>query len=141
MPLQCARYEVRPWAEPARKPGNMARAVVVGEPGAVSRWRMPCSAQMRSKRTSPFPGPKRPVKTLPLSDKIASGWPWCSIASMSASHTGAAVARATTLAHTQNREWSSMPVTIDGLDPSASGTPKVTSICHSSMGRERSQRL
>ena len=58
-----------------------------------------------------------------------------------ASHTGLAVARATTLAQTQKREWSSMPVTIYGLVPSARWTPPVMSICHSSIGRERSQRL
>jgi hypothetical protein len=74
-------------------------------------------------------------------DPIASGRPWRSMASSNASHTGAAVARATTLAHTQNPEWSSIPVTTLERDPSARRTPKVTSICHSSMGRERSQRL
>ncbi len=41
--------------------------VVVGERGAVSRWRMPLSRQIRSNTTSPEPEPKRPVNTLPLS--------------------------------------------------------------------------
>jgi hypothetical protein len=41
--------------------------VVVGERGAVSRCLIPFSLHMRSKSTSPVPGPKRPVKTLPLS--------------------------------------------------------------------------
>lgn len=44
--------------------------VVVGERGAVRRLRMPFSLHMRSKRTSPDPGLKRPVKTLPLSVRI-----------------------------------------------------------------------
>jgi hypothetical protein len=39
--------------------------VVVGEYGAVSRWRMPLSAQTRSKATGSEPLPKRAVKTLP----------------------------------------------------------------------------
>ena len=33
-----------------------------------------------------------------------------------------------------------MPITIDGLVPSCSRTPRVTSICQSSISRERSQR-
>jgi hypothetical protein len=41
--------------------------VVVGEYGAVKRWRMPLLAQIRSKSTGPGPWPKRLVKTLPLS--------------------------------------------------------------------------
>jgi hypothetical protein len=40
---------------------------VVGEYGAVSRCRMPLSAQIRSNITGPGPRPNRPVKTLPLS--------------------------------------------------------------------------
>ena len=43
-------------------------------------------------------GPKRAVKTLPLSDKIWSETPWVRGAHWSASHTGLAVARATTRA-------------------------------------------
>jgi hypothetical protein len=43
------------------------------------------------------------VNTFPLSVRIASGTPWRSIANPSASHTGRAVARATTNADTQNR--------------------------------------
>jgi hypothetical protein len=63
------------------------------------------------------------------------------MASESASQTGRAVALATTFAETQNREWSSRPVTIDASLPSSSFTPPTMSICHSSMGRDRSQRL
>ena len=44
-------------------------------------------------------------------------------------------------AETRNREWSSMPVTIDGLVPSCRCTPRGTSICQSSIARERSRRL
>ena len=60
---------------------------------------------------------------------------------MSASHVGLAVARATTWAETQNREWSSMPETILASAPPTNRTPPTTSICQSSMDRERSQRL
>ena len=70
--------------------------VVVGERGAVSRWRMPFSLQIRSKSTSPVPGPKRPVNTLPLSVRIWSGTPWRRMARARASQVGRAVARATT---------------------------------------------
>ncbi len=41
-----------------------------------------------------------------------------------ASHTGLAVARSTTLAHTQNREWSSMPVTTEGASRRPGGRPR-----------------
>jgi len=51
------------------------------------------------------------------------------------------VARRTTPAETQNREWSSMPDTIDAFQPSASMTPPTMSICHSSIDLDRSQRL
>jgi hypothetical protein len=82
-----------------------------------------------------------PVKTLALSVRICSGTPWRDRASRSASHTGLAVARRTSLAITQNLEWSSIPVITLHSVPSSSTTPPITSICHSSMGRERSQRL
>jgi len=49
--------------------------VVVGDAGAVSRWMMPFSRQILSKRTSVGFSPKRLVKTLPLSVKISSGTP------------------------------------------------------------------
>jgi hypothetical protein len=62
------------------------------------------------------------------------------MASENASLTGLAVARATTLAEVQNREWSSRPVMTEHSVPSSSFTPPTTSICHSSMARERSQR-
>ncbi len=115
--------------------------VVVGDRGAVSRWRIPFSRQIRSKSTSPFPGPYFPVNTFPLSVNTPSGTPWRRMASAKASHTGRAVARRTTLAHTQNRELSSRPVTTDACDPSTRCTPPVMSICHNSIGRDRSHRL
>jgi hypothetical protein len=77
--------------------------VVVGERGAVKRWVIPLLRQIRSKRTGPGPGPNRAVNTFPLSVRIASGTPWAAIAASSASHTGRAVARATTCAHTTKR--------------------------------------
>ena len=114
--------------------------VVVGEYGAVSRCRMPLSAQIRSNITGPGPRPKRPVKTLPLSVRICCGTPWLRSASASAWHTGRAVARSTTFAQTMNREWSSIPVTILTSCPSARYTRPITSICHSSIARLRSHR-
>jgi hypothetical protein len=46
--------------------------VVVGDRGAVNRYRIPFSAQTRANNTSAelSAGPNRPVKTLPLSVKI-----------------------------------------------------------------------
>lgn len=102
---------------------------------------MSLSAQIRSNSTGPGPGPKRAVNTLPLSLKMASGAPWRAIAASRASHTGRAVARATTAAQITNREWSSIPDTILASEPSARRTPPTMSICHSSMARDRSQRL
>src|SRR5665647_1248947 len=68
------------------------------------------------------------------------GQPWRCIASMSAAQTGRAVARSTSLAETQKREWSSRPLTSLSSSPPSSFTPPMTSICQSSMGRIRSQR-
>ena len=81
------------------------------------------------------------MNTLPLSVRIASGTPWAAIAASNASHTGRAVARATTQAHTTNRLWSSMPETILASLPSNRRMPPTTSICHSSIDLDRSQRL
>jgi hypothetical protein len=75
-----------------------------------------------------------------LSVKIAAGTPWRRIANANASQVGLAVARATTIAETTNREWSSIPDTIFASDPSARRTPPTMSICHSSIARDRSQR-
>ncbi len=61
-------------------------------------------------------------------------------AAASASQTGRAVALGTSLAETQKREWSSMPVMIFRSVPSSRRTPPMTSICQSSMERERSHR-
>ena len=102
---------------------------------------MPLLAQIRSKSTGPGPWPKRAVKTLPLSVRIWSGTPWVRSAHCRASQTGLAVARATTRAQMQNREWSSMPVTTLTSVPSARWKRPTMSICHSSMERLRSQRL
>ena len=55
------------------------------------------------RRTGPGPRPNRAVKTLPLSVRICSGTPCRRSASASARHTGRAVARTTTRAHTMNR--------------------------------------
>ena len=116
---------------------------MVGERGAVNKCRIPFSAQTRSNNTSALepPGPNRPVNTLPLSVRTCSGTPWRASASSSASHTGRAVARATTFADTTNRELSSIPVTTFTSAPSPRWTPPTTSICHNSIGRPRSQRL
>ena len=80
----------------------------------------------------------RPVKTFPLSVRICSGTPCSARAWRSASHTGRAVALATTRAQTTNRAWSSMPVTTFTSVPSARWTEPITSICHSSIARPRS---
>ena len=77
--------------------------VVVGLRGAVSRWRMPFSWQMRSKSTMPLPRPKRAVNTLPLSVSTCSGAPWRRMAARKASQTGLAVARGVSWAQTQKR--------------------------------------
>ncbi len=102
---------------------------------------IPLSMQILSNNTGPGPGPKRAVNTLPLSDRICSGAPCSFIANSSASHTGRAVARATTLAEVTNREWSSMPDTILASLPSTMRTPPTMSICHNSIARDRSHRL
>ena len=79
--------------------------VVVGDRGAVRMCLMPFSRQIRSNSTGPGPGPNRAVNTLPLSVKICFGHPVaCASPAPSASHTGRAVARATTYADTTNRE-------------------------------------
>jgi hypothetical protein len=114
--------------------------VVVGEYGAVSRCLMPLSVQIRSNITGPGPRPNLAVKTFPLSVRICSGIPYRASACASAWHTGRAVAAATTFAQTMNREWSSMPVTTLTSTPLARWTRPITSICHSSIDRLRSQR-
>ena len=103
---------------------------------------MPFSAQIRSNITSADEpaGPNRPVKTLPLSVKIWSGQPCLRNACSSASHTGLAVARRTSIADTTNRELSSIPLTAFSSVPSTRWKPPTTSICHNSIGRDRSHR-
>jgi hypothetical protein len=113
--------------------------VVVGVAGWVSRWVMPFSRQIRSNITSP-PLPNRAVNCLPLSVSTSSGTPNSSNAWANARQTARPVARRVTAAITQNREWSSTPVTTLASVPSAKKIPPTMSICHSSIGRSRSQR-
>lgn len=63
------------------------------------------------------------------------------IASASASHTGWVRSRGISRADTQNREWSSTPVSAFAEVPSASRNPPTTSSCHNSIGRPRSHRF
>jgi hypothetical protein len=116
--------------------------VVVGDRGAVNKCRIPFSAQIRSNITSADDpaGPNRPVNTFPLSVKICSGHPHRRNATNNASHTGFAVARATNIADTTNRELSSIPDTAFTSVPSTRWNPPTTSICHNSIGRPRSHR-
>jgi hypothetical protein len=51
-----------------------------------------------------------------------------------------ALARSMSPARTQNREWSSIPVTALSSRPSTSQIPPMMSSCHNSIGRSRSQR-
>lgn len=60
---------------------------------------------------------------------------------MNASQTARAVARGTTEAITQNREWSSMPEISFSSVPSTSTTEPMMSICHSCIGAGRSHRM
>ena len=69
--------------------------VVAGEYGAVSRCLMPLLVRIRSNITGPGPGPNRAVNTLPLPVRIWAGTPCRASASLSAWHTGRAVARTT----------------------------------------------
>jgi hypothetical protein len=59
------------------------------------------------------------VNCLPLSVNTSCGIPNRTSPSANANHTARPVARGTTLAITQNREWSSTPVTTFACDPSA----------------------
>ena len=76
---------------------------------------------------------------------ISSGTPNRTSASASARHTARAVARSTTLAITQNREWSSTAVTTLASRSSpvavlASDIPPTMSMPHSCIGPGRSKR-
>jgi len=82
----------------------------------------------------------RPVNCLPLSVSTSSGTPYSPSASAKAWQTARPVARRTTVAMTQYREWSSTPVTILVSVPSASLMPSTMSSCHSSIGTSRCQR-
>jgi hypothetical protein len=115
--------------------------VVVGVRGLVLRATMPFSRQIRSNITSTGRGCwNRPVNCLPLSVSTSSGTPYSSKASTNAAQTARPVARRTTAAITQNREWSSTPVTILVSEPSASRMPSTMSSCHNSIGTARCQR-
>ena len=103
---------------------------------------MPFSRQIRSNSTSPGPGPEAAGEHLAVvREDLGRALRGVRIAKANASHVGRAVARATTNADTQNREWSSTPVTIFASEPSTRRTPPTMSICHSSIDRARSQRL
>jgi hypothetical protein len=109
---------------------------------------MPFLRQILSKSTSPLRVPCLPnlsVNRLPLSASTSSGTPCLTRASANARHTARDVARSTTLAITQYREWSSTPVTTFALrsSPVAGSTsiaPPTMSICHSCIGPGRSNR-
>jgi hypothetical protein len=111
--------------------------VVVGEYGAVSRCRMPLSAQIRSNITGPGPVPNRPVNTLPLN-----------VSQDLARYPVAAQRLAQGLAHRPGhhlRRHDKPGMVIDpsdhlDLQASARCTRPITSICHSSIARPRSQR-
>jgi len=62
------------------------------------------------------------------------------MASMNAWHTARPVAWVTTLAITQNREWSSTPETSLSSRPDARNTEPMMSSCHSCIATGRSQR-
>ena len=116
--------------------------MVVGEYGLVSNCLIPFLRQIRSNSTSAGRGlPNRPVNTFPLSVKSSSGMPYGRIAATNARHTARPVARRTTVAITQNREWSSRPEISFSSVPSARNTDPVTSSCHSCIGASRCQRL
>ena len=98
--------------------------------GSVSRCLMPFLRQIRSNITSPRPLlPSEPVGELLLivPDCTSSGTPKRASASAKATQTARAVARSTTFAITQNREWSSTPETI-----SASRTTPVVDVVSTS---------
>ena len=100
---------------------------------------IPLSRQIRSNSTSP-PLPNRSVNCLPLSVSTSSGTPNSASAAANARHTARPVARATTSQITQDREWSSRPVTIFASVPSAKNAPPMMPICHSAIGASRSHR-
>jgi hypothetical protein len=72
--------------------------------------------------------------------RTSSGTPKRRNATAKARHTARPVARKVAEAITQNREWSSTPVTIFTSVPSARNTPPTMSSCHNAIGASRSQR-
>jgi hypothetical protein len=116
--------------------------VVVGEYGLVSRCLIPFLRQIRSNSTSAGRGLRnRPVNCLPLSVSTSSGIPYSRIAATNARQTARAVARRTTVAITQNREWSSIREISFSSVPSVRKTDPVMSICHSCIGSSCCQLL
>jgi hypothetical protein len=102
---------------------------------------IPFARQIRPDSTSAGRGfPNRPVNCLPLPVRTSKGIPYSVIAAVNARQTALAVARMTTAAMTQNREWSSIPVMTLHSRPPARNRLAVTSICHSSIAAGRSQR-
>ena len=98
--------------------------VVVGVRGRVSRVVMPFSRQIRSNSTSDGRGRVNlPVNCLPLSESTSPGIPCQAREAANAAHTARPVARVTSWAITQYREWSSMPDTSLTSVPSDKNTP------------------
>jgi hypothetical protein len=85
-----------------------------------------------------LPEPAGELLAVPV--RTSEGIPYSAIAAVNARQTARAVARMTTAAMTQNREWSSIPVMTLHSRPPARNRLAVTSICHSSIAAERSQR-
>jgi choline dehydrogenase-like flavoprotein len=141
------RFQVRPHLDVVEQfplqclvePLDLARRG--GRAGLGVAGAMPFFRQMRSNSTSPGRGlVNRPVNCLPLSVRTSSGIPKVRSAWAKAAQTARPVARRTTVAMTQNREWSSTPVTTLASPPSASWMPPTMSSCHSSIGRARCHR-
>ena len=106
----------------------------------MSRCRIPFSARIRSNITSELNAPRPAGEHLAVLGEDPLGTPWARRLASSASHTARAVTRATSPAHTAEAG-----VVIDAgdhLDLPAVGqtAPPITSICHSSIARPRSQR-
>jgi len=99
--------------------------VVVGERTLISRCSMPFLRQIRSNSTSDGRGLlKRPVNCRPLSVSTCSGQPYSPNACANARHTARPVARRTTVAITQYREWSSIPEMSLHSVPSTESEPR-----------------
>ena len=102
---------------------------------------MPFSRQIRSKSTSVGVQPEAVGEDLAVVGQDLLGRTVAFEGITRRPQTGAIVARTMTPADTQNRLWSSMPVSTLHSVAVSTRTPPTTSICQSSMGRPRSQRL